>query len=215
MENSNNENIDEIFEFPDNYEEIANQALFNFEKNCKFDLNKLIQKGINIDKTNINENSIEKNNLGNKKDEWEDFESDENEENEIKNNNYQVFEDENEEYEIDGPLKINQIKEFDSNENTKNKILYSKIEINKKKEKEEDDMKNKNNDIKEINIKNKEKEKENIKIKEGNINKNKKLNNKEMKDLISKINFDPPNWAINMKDEEFIKKAQKYISKNS
>ena len=58
MENSNNENIDEIFEFPENYEEIANQALFNFEKNCKFDLNKLIQKGINIEKTNIKQKKI-------------------------------------------------------------------------------------------------------------------------------------------------------------
>ena len=43
MEINKNFKNDEIIEFPDNYEEIANLALLNFEKENKIDLNKLSQ----------------------------------------------------------------------------------------------------------------------------------------------------------------------------
>lgn len=213
MEKNSN---DEMFEFPENYEDIANQALLNFEKNCKFDLNQLIQKGLKLgnDDTNIKENIIENNTFKNKTYEWEDFESDENEENKIENNNYQAFEDEKEEYEIYDQIKNKQINEDYKEKNLENNITYSKIEINKKKE-EDNSIYNKTQDKKnEIDKNIKEKLKENDKIKENNFNKKQKLKNKEMKDLISKINFSPPNWAINLNDEDFIEKAKKYINSN-
>ena len=52
-----------------------------------------------------------------------------------------------------------------------------------------------------------------INLKEKNKNKTQKLNNKEIKEKISKIKYTPPNWAINMNDEDFIKNVQKFINK--
>ena len=43
MENNLNDIRDEIIEFPNNFEEIVNQELLNFEKINKIDLSKLVQ----------------------------------------------------------------------------------------------------------------------------------------------------------------------------
>ena len=138
MENNNYVNKDEIFEFPDNYEEIANLALLNFEKDNKIDLNKLIKIGIASEEINIkqnddintnnengNEDANEKNDLKNKKSEWEDFDSDDNNENDEeinKYNCYQAFEDEMEE-------EVNEEKNNDKNvkieEGTNNGYKFS------------------------------------------------------------------------------------------
>ena len=224
MEKNNYDYRDEIIEYPENYEEIANLALLNFEKNCKFDLNKLIKKGLNSEEININEkDNIENNNnniLENKKDEWEDYSSDNEDENEEeqnnKFNNYQAFEDENEEEDKIEDDSNNQSRKVDKiNEKIKdneNKFLYSKIESFQKKE----DINNINNNDIEKEEKNNIKDNNNmikINLKEKNKNKTQKLNNKEIKEKISKIKYTPPNWAINMKDEDFIKNVQKFINK--
>ena len=92
MEINKNFNNDEIIEFPDNYEEIANLALLNFEKENKIDLNKLIEKGIEKEQKNINENNFQEDKVNKSEDEWGEFESDEEEKN-VNANNYQKFED--------------------------------------------------------------------------------------------------------------------------
>ena len=43
MENNLNDIRDEIIELPNNFEEIVNQELLNFEKISKIDLSKLVQ----------------------------------------------------------------------------------------------------------------------------------------------------------------------------
>ncbi len=43
MENNLNDIRDEIIELPNNFEEIVNQELLNFEKINKIDLSKLVQ----------------------------------------------------------------------------------------------------------------------------------------------------------------------------
>ena len=199
MENNNNDIRDEILEFPSNYEEIVNQELINLEKSNKIDLDKLIKQSLKNDKNNINEDNK------NKENEWEDIESDGDEY--INNNNYQKFED-------DDYLE-------DKNEE-ENKIFESNEDDNK-----ETEIKNKNNhDIPFSNIKiinNKEKISE-IKYKENVINNNKdicskekndlkkkKLSNEEMKKMILKIDYTPPNWARNLSDQEFINKIKTNI----
>ena len=87
MEFNNNDIKDDILEFPNNYEEITNLELLNMEKNIKFDLNKLLNKGIEPPNNNINENIKIEEKLSNNDDEWKDFESDEEEE----NNNYNIL----------------------------------------------------------------------------------------------------------------------------
>ena len=199
MENNNNDIRDEILEFPSNYEEIVNQELINLEKSNKIDLDKLIKNNLKNDKNNINEDNK------NKENEWEDIESDGDEN--INNNNYQKFED-------DDYLE-------DKNEE-ENKIIESNEDDNK-----ETEIKNKNNgDIPFSNIKiinNKEQISE-IKYKENVINNNKdicskekndlkkqKLSNEEMKKMILKIDYTPPNWARNLSDQEFINKIKTNI----
>ena len=98
---------------------------------------------------------------------------------------------------------MKEINEVDKEANIENKKIYSQIKINEVKE--ENNKNIKNEDKKGVG-----KNEEN-KLKENN-NKKQKLNKKEMKDLITKINYTPPNWAINMSDEDFIKTVQKYIN---
>ena len=221
MENNNYVNKDEIFEFPDNYEEIANLALLNFEKDNKIDLNKLIKIGIASEEINIkqnddintnnengNEDANEKNDLNNKKSEWEDFDSDDNNENDEeinKYNCYQAFEDEMEE-------EVNEEKNNDKNvkieEGTNNGYKFSDIKLIKsEKEKAEEEYKNKNNEIDKKNVDKKCKLNENKKPKKLN------LDNKGIRDMVSKINYPAPKWAANMTDEEFIKTVHNFISK--
>ena len=172
MEFNNNYNKDEIIEFPDNYEEIANLALLNFEQTSKIDLNKLIKTGLEQEQSNINEN----NNL----------------------NSYQKFEDDD--Y-SDKEGEENIIKEISNN------IQKNIINDN-----------NKDKEINKIMDKNSRKEiiNENIQIKPLKVNNklNKKLSNEEMKKLVSKIEYAPPNWARNLTDQEFINKVKLYSLKN-
>ena len=220
MENNNYNYRDEIIEFPENYEEIANLALLNFEKNCKLDLNNLIKKGLNSEEIITNEindkkddNNID-NNIDNKKDEWADFDSDDDdndkkdiEEQNNKFNNYQTFEDEEEENknenENEDNIKCHNNTKIDENDKQiENNNIYSKIE---------------NHHIDDVDDKNIKKQKivdENIiklNIKEKNKNKTYKIDNKEIKEKMSKIKYTTPNWAINMNDEHFIKKVKNVL----
>jgi hypothetical protein len=216
MENNNYVNKDEIFEFPENYEEIANLALLNFEKDNKIDLNKLIKIGITSEEVNIKQNNTvdennvvnEKNDLQNKKSEWEDFDSDDNNENDEeinKYNCYQAFEDEMEQ-------EVNEEKNNEKNvkieESINNDNKFSDIKLIKsEKEKAEEEYKNKNNEIDKKNVDKKCKLNENKKPKKLN------LDNKGIRDMVSKINYPAPKWAANMTDEEFIKTVHNFISK--
>ena len=205
MEINKNSINDEIIEFPDNYEEIANLALLNFEKENKIDLNKLIKKGIEKEQKNINEYNYTEDKVSKNEVEWEDFGSDEEEEQEknINVNNYQKFEDDDcldEEKENNETNKIiDENKETDSIDNHINKnveIMNNKdVEINK------------NNDEKGI---------ENNEGKISSYNndnfKKKKLPNDKIREMISKIEYTPPNWARNMDDQEFINKVKLYIN---
>ena len=216
MENYNNVNKDEIIEFPENYEEIANLALLNFEKDNKIDLNKLIKIGITSEEINIkqsytnNENYVvnEKNDLQNKKSEWEDFDSDDNNENDEEINNYncyQAFEDEMEQ-------EVNEEKNNEKNvkieESINNDNKFSDIKLIKnEKEKAEEEYKNKNNAIDE------KKDDKKYKLNENKKPKKLNLDNKGIRDMISKINYPAPKWAAQMTDEEFIKTVHNFISK--
>ena len=40
----------------------------------------------------------------------------------------------------------------------------------------------------------------------------KKLSNEELKNLISKIEYTPPDWAKNLSDQEFINKVKLFIN---
>ena len=203
MENNINDIRDEIIEFPSNYEEIANQELLNFEKNNKIDLNTLIIKSLEHDKNIINKkNNINLDENNNNKNEWEDYESDEEDEEKISCNNYQKFEDDDctedikeEQNEI---LKSNKIEKILNNKNNcdncENK--FSNIKSI-----------NKNEHILDKNLK----EKRIINNKEIHSKTNKKkLTNEEMKNMIIKINYNPPNWARNLSDQEFINKIQSF-----
>ena len=204
MEINKNSINDEILEFPDNYEEIANLALLNFEKENKIDLNKLIKKGIEKEQKNINENNYIEDKASKNEDEWEDFGSDEEEEKNINVNNYQKFEDVDcldEEKENNETNKI-------TDENKESDIIDNHIKKNV-------EIMNNNKDVK-INKNNDEKVIENN---EGKISSNnndnfkkKKLSNDIIREMISKIEYTPPNWARNMDDQEFINKVKLYIN---
>ena len=208
MENNNNENINDNFDYPENYEEIANLALLNFEKNSKIDLNKLIKKRIDSEEITLGENNNKKenNDIENKKNEWEEFESDdENEEEIIEYNKYQAFEDEIEDKNLNEEVNIknDEINIKEKNEKIENKNVYSKI---KSIEREDDD-----NNIK--NSQNIKEEKDYFQIKKIEKIERKKLSNKEIKDKISKIAYNTPKWALNLTDQDFIKAVQKLINK--
>ena len=195
MEINNNDIRDEIIEFPSNFEEIANKELLKLEKNNKIDLNKLIKQSLEHDKNIINENNQDKNNNDN---EWEDFESDE-EEN-IDNNNYQKFEDD--ECPEDKNEKQKEI--FESN-NDKNDNIEEK-QIN--------NINYHDNIFSNIKLSNKRKQisEKNFNAQEKNSKTNKKkLSNEEMKKMLLKIDYTPPNWARNLSDQEFINKIQSNI----
>ena len=195
MEINNNDIRDEIIKFPSNFEEIANQELLKLEKNNKIDLNKLIKQSLEHDKNIINENNQDKNNNDN---EWEDFESDE-EEN-IDNNNYQKFEDD--ECPEDKNEKQNEI--FESN-NDKNDNIEEK-HIN--------NINYNDNIFSNIKLANKREQisEKNFNAQEKNSKTNKKkLSNEEMKKMLLKIDYTPPNWARNLSDQEFINKIQSNI----
>ena len=207
MENNNNENINDNFDYPENYEEIANLALLNFEKNSKIDLNKLIKKRIDSEEITLGENNNKKenNDIENKKNEWEEFESDdENEEEIIEYNKYQAFEDEIEDKNLNEEVNIknDEINIKEKNEKIENKNVYSKIESIER----EDD-----NNIK--NSQNIKEEKDYFQIKKIEKIERKKLSNKEIKDKISKIAYNTPKWALNLTDQDFIKAVQKLINK--
>ena len=197
MEINNKFYNDEILEFPINYEEIANLALLNFERSNKENLNKLIKKDIKEEQNNINENFKKEGEINDNEANFCDCESDEEDEKNI-NANYQKFEDEecfNEEdqkYEI---KKNNE--EIIYNKN----IIFEDIGLIKDKEDKNDEI----NDEK--NIKNNNEIKF---LKEKNKFKKKKLSNEEIKKMISKIEFTPPNWGRNLSDKEFIDKAKTY-----
>ena len=213
MENNNYDYREEIIEYPENYEEIANLALLNFEKNCKLDLNNLIKKGLNSEEIINNEINDKKdeNNADKKKDDWEDFDSDDDNDNKEdgeeqinKFNNYQAFEDEEENKdEKDDVDKCDNIHEKNKENENENKYIYSEIE-------------NHHIDDK-IVIENKTDNNENmikLKIKEKNKNQTHKINDKKIKEKMSKIKYATPNWAINMKDEDFIKTVKNFLTKN-
>ena len=197
MEINNIINKDEILEFPDNYEEIANLALLNFEKTRKLDLNQLIKKGTEKNKKFINENKkLEE--KESKNDEWKDFESDEGEKN--LNIKYQKFEDEDCFEKEDVLNKITEIKP----ENIVEYVKYDKMIKEKKKiieNKEYIIEKNNNNEKKIINN---QQESSN----ENNRLKKQRLSDEQIKKMISKINYVPPDWARNLNDQEFIHKLK-------
>ena len=202
MEIKNNDIKDDILEFPDNFEELVNLQLLNLEKYNKIDLNKLLKIGIEQEENHINGNDKIENISSEKEDDWKDFESDD--EGENSHNKYQRFEDD-EFLEKEEDKKI--INE-NNNDNNKEKNIenneqnFSNININKSKEQEIDKNTGKN-DIEQQNF-----------SKEKYILKNKKLTNEQMKKMISKIDYTPPNWARNMNDKEFINKVKLYINKN-
>ena len=195
MEINNNDIRDEIIEFPSNFEEIANQELLKLEKNNKIDLNKLIKQSLEHDKNIIKENNQDKNNNEN---ECEDFESDE-EEN-IDNNNYQKFEDDdcqedkkeekNEIFESNNDnIEEKQINKINCNDN-----IFSNIKSVNKREQ----ILEKNFNVQEL-----------INNKKNNLKTNKKkLSNEQMKKMLLKIEYTPPEWARNLSDQEFINKIQ-------
>ena len=198
MEINNNDIRDEIIEFPSNFEEIANQELLKLEKNNKIDLNKLIKQSLEHDKNIIKENNQDKNNNAN---EWEDFESDE-EEN-IDNNNYQKFEDDD--CQEDKKEEKNEI--FESNNDNIEEKQINKINCND----------NIFSNIKSVNKREQILEK-NFKVQELSNNKKnnlktnkKKLSNEQMKKMLLKIEYTPPEWARNLSDQEFINKIKSNI----
>ena len=207
MQNNNVEKNEEIFDYPEDYENIANLALLNFEKSNKIDLDKLIQKNINVQFKNINDeiNNMMNENLNNNENEiinlndknnkdkeegrekdkesnsW--GEDDDNEDDE-KFNKYQVFEDENEERDIMEEKNENK-------ENKNNETIFSNI-VNSSKINEKELNNNENLEI-------------HTKI-------NGKLTIDEIKNKLSKINFSAPDWAMNLSNEEFIKKAKEKLN---
>ena len=203
MEINKNSINDEIIEFLDNYEEIANLALLNFEKENNIDLNKLIKKGIEKEQKNINENNYIEDKVSKNEDEWEDFGSDaEEEEKNINVNNYQKFEDDDcldEEKENNETNKI-------IDENKESDIIDNHIKKNVEIMNNKDVKINKNNDEKVI-------ENNEGKISSNNNDnfKKKKLSNDKIREIISKIEYTPPIWARNMDDQEFINKVKLYI----
>ena len=205
MEINNKIHHDEILEFPDNYEEIANLALLNFERSNKEYLNKLIMKDIEKNQNNINENNKNEDEANNNEEDWGDYDGDEEGEKNI-NNNYQKFEDDDSYHEEEQNNKY----EINNQKNKeiifKNNIIIQEIELIKNKDEKSDkicDDKNiKNNN--EIKI-----------IKEKDKFKNKKLSNEEMKKMISKINYPPPTWGRNLSDQEFINKIKSFNNTHS
>ena len=207
MQNNNVEKNEEIFDYPEDYENIANLALLNFEKSNKIDLDKLIQKNINVQfknkydeinnmkNENLNNNANEIINLNDKnnKDKEEGREKDkesnswgedDDNEDDEKFNKYQVFEDENEERDI-------MEEKNESKEKKNNETIFSNI-VNSSKINEKELNNNENLEI-------------HTKI-------NGKLTIDEIKNKLSKINFSAPDWAINLSNEEFIKKAKEKLN---
>ena len=205
MEINKNFINDEILEFPDNYEEIANLALLNFEKENIIDLKKLLIKGLEEDKNNIKENNITEDKISKHEDDWEEFESDQEEKN-LKVNNYQKFEDDDyseEEKENDKKCEIiDENKEADKTNTDNNTYGDEKIVKNK------DDPVNINYDEKYT-----ENDKEKNYLKNNDKIQKKKLSNDKIREMISKIDYTPPNWARNLSDKEFIDKVKLYINK--
>ena len=205
MEIKNNINKDEFIEYPDNYEEIANLALFNFEKNNIIDLNKLVKIGLDDEPKNFNEinlNKRENNNIEHMNN-YEDYENKEEEEEQEQeqenenNNNYQKFEDE-EIIEKEGDNEIINI-----NNNNLNKIEKNNKEI-------KPELKLNNDPEEKINSNMNNKNKQDSLFDKISIKK-KKLSNEEMKNLISKIKYTPPDWAKGLTDQDFIKKVKLFI----
>ena len=187
---------EDILEYPENYEEIANLALINFEKNCPINLDKLINTESNHNENLINnqKDNNEDNNNYNKNDDWGDFE--ENEEDE-QLNSYKEFKDENEDEDEEEMVSYNK--------NVQEDNIYMKCENQTKENciiKEEQNNKDNEYDEKKINIE--------TKIKKPI----KKLNQKELKEKISQIKFEPPKWAKNLNDKKFIIQAKKLLLNN-
>ena len=203
MEINNNINKDELIEFPDNFEEIANLALLNFEKTSKIDLNKLVQIGLEKEKKIINEFNIKKDENYEKQENFEDFgdddDNDDNEENQ-NYNKYQRFEDEefleNEEHD-----KLNEKPNNNKKEEIINNNIFNINIVENLNEKEKKDC------IKNEELLNDKK----VNLQEKKIIK-KKLSNEELKNLISKIEYTPPDWAKNLSDQEFINKVKLFIN---
>ena len=203
MEINNNINKDELIEFPDNFEDIANLALLNFEKTSKIDLNKLIQIGLEKEKKIINEFNIKKDENYEKQENFEDFgdddDNDDNEENQ-NYNKYQRFEDEefleNEEHD-----KLNEKPNNNKKEEIINNNIFNINIVENLNEKEKKDC------IKNEELLNDKK----VNLQEKKIIK-KKLSNEELKNLISKIEYTPPDWAKNLSDQEFINKVKLFIN---
>ena len=201
MEINKNSINDEIIEFPDNYEEISNLALLNFEKENKIDLNKLIEKGIEKEQKNINENNYIEDKVSKNEDELGDFGSDEDEEKSI--NNYQKFEDDD--Y-SEGEKENNETNKV-INENKESEIIDNHINKNAEIIQNKDNGIFKNNDEKSI-----KNNKEKISSNNNDKFQKKKLSNDKIREMISKIEYTPPNWARNMNEQEFINKVKLYIN---
>ena len=203
MEINNNINKDELIEFPENFEDIANLALLNFEKTSKIDLNKLVQIGLEKEKKIINEFNIKKDENYEKQENFEDFgdddDNDDNEENQ-NYNKYQRFEDEefleNEEHD-----KLNEKPNNNKKEEIINNNIFNINIVENLNEKEKKDC------IKNEELLNDKK----VNLQEKKIIK-KKLSNEELKNLISKIEYTPPDWAKNLSDQEFINKVKLFIN---
>ena len=202
MEINKNSINDEIIEFPDNYEEISNLALLNFEKENKIDLNKLIEKGIEKEQKNINENNYIEDKVSKNEDECGDFGSDEDEEKNINANNYQKFEDDD--Y-SEGEKENNETNKV-INENKESEIIDNHIDKNAEIIQNKDNGIFKNNDEKSI-----KNNKEKISSNNNDKFQKKKLSNDKIREMISKIEYTPPNWARNMNEQEFINKVKLYI----
>ena len=204
MEFNNNDIKDDILEFPNNYEEIANLELLNMEKNIKFDLNKLLYKGIESQNNKINDNNKMEEKVPNNDNEWKDFESDEEEENN-NYNKYQKFEDDNPEEEKGKENEeINNDKKDKDEDILKENNIYSNIKL----EKNENDNIIFSQKTKNVKINN---DKQNNVSKDNDSIKKKKLSKDQMKKMISKIEYTPPNWAKDLNDKEFINKVQLFI----
>ena len=203
MEINNNINKDELIEFPDNFEEITNLASLNFEKTSKIDLNKLVQIGLEKEIKIINEFNIKKDENYEKQENFEDFgdddDNDDNEENQ-NYNKYQRFEDEefleNEEHD-----KLNEKPNNNKKEEIINNNIFNINIVENLNEKEKKDC------IKNEELLNDKK----VNLQEKKIIK-KKLSNEELKNLISKIEYTPPDWAKNLSDQEFINKVKLFIN---
>ena len=150
-------------------------------------------------KQKINENNFQEDKVNKSEDEWGEFESDEEEKN-VNANNYQKFEDD------DCSQEEKENNEANTDKNRALDILDNNINICTEIKSIGNGV---NKNIDEKCVKNNQE-----KISSNNIDKfkKKKLSKDKIREMVSKIEYTPPNWARNMNAQEFINKVKLYIN---